>query len=52
MDLREVTRVELDWIAKQFNDRPRQTLHWATPNAVWRAMLDGKTFDQAVALGT
>ena len=52
MDMREVTQSELDWIARQLNDRPRKTLNWATPNEVWRAMLDGQSFDQAVALGT
>lgn len=52
MDMREVTQAELEWIAKQLNDRPRKTLNWATPNEVWHAMLDGKSFEQAVALGT
>ena len=52
MDLREVTQNELQWIARQLNNRPRKTLNWATPTEVWQAMLNGKTFDQAVALGT
>ena len=52
MDMREVTQNELEWIANQLNDRPRKTLNWATPKEVWHAMLAGKTFDQAVALGT
>ena len=52
MDMREVTQNELQWIARQLNNRPRKTLNWATPTEVWQAMLNGKTFDQAVALGT
>ena len=52
MDMREVTQAELEWIAKQLNERPRKTLNWATPNEVWRAMLNGKSFEQAVALET
>jgi transposase, IS30 family len=52
MDMCEVTQRELEWIAKQLNDRPRKTLKWATPNEVWRAMLNGKSFAQAVALET
>jgi transposase, IS30 family len=52
MDMREVTQAELEWIAKQLNDRPRKTLNWATPNEVWHAMLDGKSFEHAVALET
>ena len=51
-DMREMTQAELEWIARQLNDRPRKTLTWATPNEVWRAMLNGKSFEQAVALGT
>ena len=52
MDMSEVTQSELDWIAGQLNHRPRQTLNWATPDEVWRALLAGKSFDEAVALGT
>jgi IS30 family transposase len=52
IDMLEVTQAELEWIAKQLNDRPRKTLNWATPNEVWHAMLDGKSFEQAVAIGT
>jgi IS30 family transposase len=52
LDLRDVTQAELDWIARQLNNRPRKTLNWATPNEVWRAMLRGLSFEQAVALGT
>ena len=52
MDMREVSQSELDWIAKQLNDRPRKTLKWATPSEVWRAMIKGQSFEQAVALGT
>jgi transposase, IS30 family len=52
MDMREVTQIELNRIARQLNDRPRKTLNWASPNEVWHAMLAGKTFDQAVALET
>lgn len=52
MDMREVTQAELEWIAGQLNDRPRKTLNWATPNEVWRAMLAGKSFEQAIALRT
>lgn len=50
MDMREVTQIELNWIARKLNERPRKTLNWASPNKVWNAMLTGKTFDQAVAL--
>ena len=52
MDMREVTQYELERIARQLNDRPRKTLNWASPNEVWRAMLNGKSLDQAVAIGT
>ncbi len=52
MDMREVTQTGLDWIAGQLNNRPRKTLNWACPNEVWRAMLSGKSFEEAVALGT
>jgi IS30 family transposase len=52
MDMTEVTQTELDWIAGQLNHRPRKTLNWATPDEIWRAMLAGKSFDEAVALGT
>jgi IS30 family transposase len=52
MDMRELTQAQLDRIAGQLNNRPRKTLNWACPNEVWRAMLAGKSFDQAVALGT
>lgn len=50
MDMSEVTQNELEWIANQLNERPRKTLNWASPKEVWRAMLAGKTFEQAVAL--
>ncbi len=34
------------------NERPRKTLNGATPNEVWRALVQGKTFEEAVALRT
>lgn len=52
MDFADVTQAELDHIAFEMNERPRKTLNWATPNEVWRKLLKGKTFDQAVAIGT
>lgn len=52
LDMAEVTQTELDWIARQLNSRPRKTLNFATPDQVWRALLAGKSFEQAVAIGT
>lgn len=52
MDMAGLTQTELDWIANQLNGRPRKTLNFATPNEVWRAMLNGKSFEDTVALGT
>ncbi len=50
MDLADITQAELDRIAFELNERPRKTLNGATPNEVWRALLRGKTFEEAVAL--
>lgn len=52
MDLADVTQAELDRIAFELNERPRKTLNGATPNEVWRALVQGKTFEEAVALRT
>ena len=52
MDMAEVTQAELDRIAFELNERPRRTLNGATPNDVWRALVQGKTFEEAVALRT
>ena len=51
-DFADITQAELDRIAFELNERPRKTLNGATPNAVWRALVQGKTFDEAVALRT
>ena len=52
MDFADVTQAELDHIAFEMNERPRKTLNWYTPNEVWRKLLQGKTFEEAVAIGT
>ena len=52
MDLVDVTQAELERIAFELNERPRKTLNGATPNEVWRALVQGKTFEEAVALRT
>ncbi len=52
MDMRDATQAQLGWIAGEPNNRPRKILEWARPNELWRAMLCGKSFLEAVALGT
>ena len=52
MDMADVTQAELNHIAFEMNERPRKTLNWATPNEVWRKLLQGKSFEEAVAIGT
>lgn len=52
MDLADVTQAALNRIAFEMNERPRKTLNWATPNQVWRELLQGHSFEQAVAIGT
>jgi transposase, IS30 family len=51
MDFADVTQAELNYIAFEMNERPRKTLNWATPNEVWRKLLQGKSFEEAVAIG-
>jgi len=52
MDFADVTQTELNHIAFEMNERPRKTLNWSTPNEVWRKLLQGKSFEEAVAFGT
>ena len=47
-DLAPLTQRELNDIAAQLNNRPRQTLNWMTPNEAWEAQLKFLN----VALGT
>lgn len=49
-DFADLTQAELDRIAFELNERPRKILNGATPNEVWRALVQGKTFEEAVAL--
>jgi len=39
MDLEPITQTHLDRIAKQMNDRPRQTLGWLSPNEAFAKLL-------------
>lgn len=48
VDLSAFSQRELNAIAEQLNNRPRQTLNWMTPNEAWKAQLKSLT----VALGT
>ena len=44
----EVTQYQLNRIAMQLNERPREILKGRSPNEVWTHMLDGLSFDDAV----
>lgn len=46
--LDEVGQATLHRIAYLLNSRPRKTLNWRTPSEVWSAMINGKTFEQAI----
>lgn len=46
--LDDITQATLNRIAYLLNTRPRKTLNWRTPNEVWKAMVRGATFDQAI----
>lgn len=46
--LDDVSQATLNRIAYLLNTRPRKTLNWRTPNEVWKAMVRGATFDQAI----
>ena len=46
--LDDVSQATLDHIAYLLNSRPRKTLNWRTPSEVWSALLNGKTFEQAI----
>ena len=46
--LDNVGQAALEKIAYQLNTRPRKTLNWRTPNEVWKAMVNGQTFEQAI----
>ncbi len=47
MDMSKVTQYQLNRIAMQLNERPREILKGRSPNEVWTHMLDGLTFEEA-----
>lgn len=46
--LDDVGHAHLNRIAYMLNTRPRKVLNWRTPNEVWKAMVKGATFEQAI----
>ncbi|MDO8179531.1 MAG: IS30 family transposase, partial [Undibacterium sp.] len=47
IDMSKVTQYQLNQIAMQLNERPREILKGRSPNEVWTYMLDGLTFEEA-----
>lgn len=46
--LERVGQAMLTQIAYRLNSRPRKVLNWRTPDEVWRAMIRGASFEEAI----
>ena len=46
--LERVGQATLTQIAYRLNSRPRKVLNWRTPDEVWRAMIRGASFEEAI----